>query len=45
MRFLRVELTALAIASAYGLKVGVITDLHSNPSYDPTISAKYDCIK
>jgi hypothetical protein len=45
MRFFRTELAALAVASAYGLKVGVITDLHYNPDYDSTISAKYDCVK
>ena len=44
MRFLRVELAALACASAYGLKVGIITDLHTNPQYDPTISTDYDCV-
>jgi hypothetical protein len=45
MRFLRAELAALATATAYGLKVGVIADLHTNPYYDPTISADYDCVK
>ena len=35
MRFLRYELAALAAASAFGLKVGVITDMHTNPNYDP----------
>ena len=45
MRFLRYELAALAVASAYGLKVGVITDMHTNPNYDPNISSKYDCVK
>jgi hypothetical protein len=45
MRFLRAELAALASAYAYGLKVGVIADLHTNPDYNPTISVDYDCVK
>jgi len=43
MRFLRAELAALAAATAYGLKVGVITDLHTDNYYNPTISANDDC--
>lgn len=45
MRFLRAELAALAAATAYGLKVGVIADLHTNPNYNSTIAAKYDCVQ
>lgn len=45
MRFLRVELAALATATAYGYKIGVIADLHTNPNYNPNISANYDCVQ
>ena len=44
MRFLRAELAALASVYAYGLKVGVISDLHTNPNYNPTISEDFDCV-
>ena len=44
MKFLRAELAALAVASAYGLKVGILADLHTNNYYDTKVSVDYDCV-
>ena len=43
MPFLKFELAALALTSAYGLKVGVISDMHTNMYYDDYGGEDADC--
>ena len=33
----------LLVASSYGVTVGIISDMHTNLLYDPTIDASDDC--